>query len=211
MSQKKNSDRIEVILQNGTIVHGYASDYWATAIYAYFAGGEVLKQLASGDWQSVAEIVQAKMDLAAQQKMAEAEAEVAEKIKAKDAEFFESLDEAITTLSVGKKTKKAVREEAISLLTQRTAKNAAFGEMVTALLGRSFNDPSLRTNLLSALCSVYVDLPEERYSVARNILNPQVQDLTMLLIEAITKGFEDEVKKIQEEEAVTEESSIVDE
>lgn len=198
MSPNK-SDRIEVTLQDGTIVHGLASDYWATAIYAYFAGGEVLKRLATGDWQSVAEVVQAKMDAAAQQKMPEAEAEVEEKLKNKDADFLVELDKAIALLGVGKKTKKDARTEAIALLTERTAKNSAFGDLVTALLGRSFNDPVVRKNMLSALCSVYHDLPSERYSVERNVLNPQVQDLTMLLVEAIAKGFESEIAKAQDE------------
>lgn len=197
MSATKQDYKLEVTLQDGTVVHGLASDYWAVAIYSYFVGGEVQERLAKGEWEAIAEIVQAKMDASAQQKTPEAEAEVAEKLSRKDTEFAKEVEEVAASLMVGKKTKKDAKAEAIALLTQRAAKNSAFRELVTALLGRSFDDFTLRKNMVNALCSIYRDLPEERYSVERTILNPQIRDLTMLLIEAIAKGFERELQEME--------------
>ena len=216
-----DKQQLEVALQDGTLVRGRASDFWAMSLYASIIGEEVSGILKTGDFVKAGEVVEQNLRAAASKELDEARKEIEAKLASRDPEFAQELKDEIAALSKrgvkaiaeeapedeseapeelptkakrkasAKENAELYREQAIANLIERASRYKAFNKISISLLGRAFFDRELRSHLLDALCSVFPDLPSDQYSIKDSVFCPQISDLMSLLIAAISAGFPD--------------------
>jgi hypothetical protein len=212
------SSNFEVRLSDGTIAHGTSSEWQSISAYCYLLSGKVRKAASDGDFDKVGEAAQEHLANLAEECRPQAETEVAALLESKDKEFLAELDaemgvgviestevgtveEGVAEKRRGRKkaaVSESARSEAIEALISRKAKMLAFEKVVRLLVGKAIagKDPwTSQREILSVLCSVYGNLPEERYykDETTTVFCPdKIVDVVNLLVQAIAQGFDAE-------------------